>query len=306
MKLINLSRVADLKEHTLIKERPVLVPPNIDIDKFYAGIQDTQNWYLGYKHQIPFTLSNNYEVIDLQCHPLCIELKERLAAVYFFDFHVSNNGFLITTHQVVAYLFGSGRKAYRNGFVCRVGETEIHHRDSNPRNNNPGNLVYVSPNANKILAALVNQKSFSKVEQPNQPILWNNSGNPVKCQVHHFINIALSTIRLTAANRKEFSQTKENNMSLNHLVHVARQTLTKGWDSAEKLFESGAVCVKSVGQLFDRCVQVKNNFLTKTQEVFVDMSRVDTPSAREVQSNQFITQCSQQLNIPIEDWYTPA
>lgn len=82
------------------------------------------------------------------------ELFKLLNKIGFFDFHSTNNGFICYMHQITLYLH-KGWKMYRKGLMCNKGVLEIHHKDHNPSNCNPQNLVYVTPYENKLLSRIV-------------------------------------------------------------------------------------------------------------------------------------------------------
>lgn len=84
------------------------------------------------------------------------QLFKKLEALAIFDFHYTNvNRSILGMHQIVMYL-RSGIYIFRyKGHTCNHGELEVHHLDSNPLNNTYENLVYVTPQQNKLCAEAV-------------------------------------------------------------------------------------------------------------------------------------------------------
>lgn len=82
------------------------------------------------------------------------ELFKLLALIGFFDYHQTNNGFIILNSQVIFYIH-KGWRDYREGGFMLKDESEIHHLDHNSSNDNPNNLVKVTPYENKMLATCV-------------------------------------------------------------------------------------------------------------------------------------------------------
>lgn len=77
-----------------------------------------------------------------------------LHLIGFFDYHQTNNGFVITRYQVV-YFLSQGWRDYRDGQFMLHLESEYHHLDHNPYNDILSNLVKVTPYENKLLATCV-------------------------------------------------------------------------------------------------------------------------------------------------------
>lgn len=125
-------------------------------------------------------------------------LYQLLHLVGFFDFHVTNTQRLIVgLHQVVAYAYW-GWKAYRNGFLARRGEVEVHHIDDNPLNNHPRNLIYVSPMENCLVAQAIRSECGSCVLH-GKTIPFNRQGRLVKNPIAYFVSIVKLSIERTFA-----------------------------------------------------------------------------------------------------------
>lgn len=91
------------------------------------------------------------------------ELFRKLSAIGFFSFHSTNNGYTCYLHQITLYL-ATGWKLYRNeGQFCECGLKEIHHLDSDPTNNDPSNLTYITPHQNKALSVMSGTRYFGTV-----------------------------------------------------------------------------------------------------------------------------------------------
>lgn len=112
------------------------------------------------------------------------ELFYLLTLLGFFDYHRSNRTRrIIYEHQVVHYLT-TGWHAYKNGKFMLKDQQEIHHLDHDVTNNNPSNLVVVTPAENKLLANCLGGFNFSAVKD--------------KADIRpDFFKLVLATIRAT-------------------------------------------------------------------------------------------------------------
>ena len=92
-------------------------------------------------------------------------LFEAITDLAFFDFQSTNiERAIVGYHQVVLYLHrGIWAWRYKSNKVIASGKTECHHLDSNPSNNNIDNLVYVTPQQNKLCANAVHSKYLGQV-----------------------------------------------------------------------------------------------------------------------------------------------
>jgi HNH endonuclease len=119
------------------------------------------------------------------------EIFKALRDVGFFDFHVTNGGTRVYLHQIQLYCKPNkgGWQLYCAGQICRKAELEVHHLNHDVKDCEPENLVYVSPEENKLLAECVlGGKYFGKVMKISMGIM-------LKCQ--HFVSIKNETIRRT-------------------------------------------------------------------------------------------------------------
>jgi hypothetical protein len=82
------------------------------------------------------------------------ELFKLLNIISFFDYHQTNNGFIILRSQVVYYIY-KGWREYRDGNFMVKGELDYHHLDHDCTNDSPSNLVKTTPYENKLLATCV-------------------------------------------------------------------------------------------------------------------------------------------------------
>jgi hypothetical protein len=84
----------------------------------------------------------------------------------FFEFHCTNTQRQICSlHQIVLYLH-KGWELFLFGYTCPCGTYEIHHLDHDPRNCEPENLVYVTPQENQILASITKMSYHSNAQIP--------------------------------------------------------------------------------------------------------------------------------------------
>lgn len=92
---------------------------------------------------------NSYIYVTRQLNP---SLFKALDKVGFFKFHITNvKKQIAAVHQIVLFCF-KGWKKLQFGLYCRAGQTEVHHLDHNPQNNDPSNLWYVTPTQNKVIS----------------------------------------------------------------------------------------------------------------------------------------------------------
>jgi hypothetical protein len=78
-------------------------------------------------------------------------LKEQIGKDGFFDYHVTNKGYLVGEHQIVAYYFSGGIHHMRRGGVAKKGELEVHHLNGKTVDNKPANLRYVSVRMHEVI-----------------------------------------------------------------------------------------------------------------------------------------------------------
>lgn len=88
------------------------------------------------------------------------EIFEYLDALQFFAFQITNKKREVVSIHQAALWFTRGIFAWRyhSDKVKNGGRTEVHHRDSNPSNNDPSNLCYVTPQQNSLCANAVSKK----------------------------------------------------------------------------------------------------------------------------------------------------
>jgi HNH endonuclease len=145
------------------------------------------------RREFTCTMQGKYVVLHSRSNALLFLILEECG---FFQFHATNTRRLIVgLHQVVAFAH-FGWKAYRNGFIARRGEVEVHHLDDDPTNNHPSNLVYVSPQENLLVAQAVRRFNSSRIIT-GQTIAFNRQGRLVKDPVAYFIRIVRLSIQRT-------------------------------------------------------------------------------------------------------------
>jgi hypothetical protein len=108
---------------------------------------------------------SGYLCIRFENHP---ELKQALDDLGFFFMHSTNKGHVAGVHQIVLFLHkGFWRVRYRPD-RCKAakGQVEVHHLDSNRKNNDKLNLVYVTPQQNSLCANAVHHIYDGKLTTP--------------------------------------------------------------------------------------------------------------------------------------------
>lgn len=116
----------------------------------------------------------------------------------FWDFHSTNHQKMICSlHQVVLYAY-KGYRYFLLGYTCPAGTYEIHHLDHDPSNNDLGNLVYVTPQENQILASITRMSYHSNAQSAH----IGSFGR--KHPLTHFAKLARSTF-IRTFNRLGFS-----------------------------------------------------------------------------------------------------
>jgi hypothetical protein len=113
----------------------------------------------------------------------------------FFNFHVTNKGFIVSRHQVVAYA-NFGFRAYLNGFVAKKNEVTVHHLNSTPGDDRASNLEYASPTDN-LLCAEASRTSYRGKVESTQPTIFNRQGKRIKDHIHHLLILINRTIDAT-------------------------------------------------------------------------------------------------------------
>ena len=96
----------------------------------------------------------------------------------FFEFHTTNNGFVVSVQQIIAF-FNYGYKALANGFTANYGEVEVHHLDSNCFNNEPHNLVYLSCHDHYIVSQASKTPFFDKPAKERITTPFNKQGRKI-------------------------------------------------------------------------------------------------------------------------------
>jgi hypothetical protein len=138
----------------------------------------------------PIVTKHGYRVYNLHKHKL---LKAILEQYSFFDFYTTNNGHMVGEHQIVSFFYW-GYNALMNGFKAPKDEINVHHKDSNPSNNNPYNLVYLSTQDHLLVSALANSKILTKdFVKGNTP--FNRQGRSIKNITAFLVNVARDTMR---------------------------------------------------------------------------------------------------------------
>lgn len=113
----------------------------------------------------------------------------------FFEFHISNNKFIVGLHQIVAYIY-KGYRSYINGYTVEKGYIEIHHLDSNPRNNHITNLVYVSTQEH-LLISQASLNYTTTIVKSCEPCPFNSKGEPVSDALKRLSYLVYTTIKRT-------------------------------------------------------------------------------------------------------------
>ena len=117
-----------------------------------------------------YTNKNGYIVLTRDSNSHIFSLLD-LAG--FFDFHCTNSKKEIAGHhQIMLYIY-QGYRFLMKGFTCPWGTYEVHHLDSDPSNNSPSNLTYVTPQENAICASLSSMKYHGFVDSPHIGI-WDS------------------------------------------------------------------------------------------------------------------------------------
>jgi hypothetical protein len=91
----------------------------------------------------------NRHQITRQSYKILFDLLDQAG---FFNFHITNSGKSCLVYQIIKFFLrrNGGWELMRNGIVCQMGQMEIHHINHNPDDNSEGNLIYVSPELNKL------------------------------------------------------------------------------------------------------------------------------------------------------------
>lgn len=129
-----------------------------------------------------FYLKNKHEV-----------LFNRLQRVGFFDFYTTNNGWIVSEHQIVAFFCCGGYKAMKNGFVAKKGEIEIHHINSVTTDNRPENLVYLSTSDHQAVSMLSHTAFLSDIKE----VLctpFNRQGKSITDHYHYIYSVVVETV----------------------------------------------------------------------------------------------------------------
>jgi hypothetical protein len=148
----------------------------------------------------PMTTKDGYRVYSLNKHKL---LKAKLEQYKFFDFHISNHGHIVSEHQIVAF-FHWGYKALMNGFIATKEDINVHHINSNPNDNRPENLIYLSTNDHLLVSMLANSKILTPtITKGHTP--FNRQGKPIANIYTFLTNIIRDTMRQSIAIFKPFS-----------------------------------------------------------------------------------------------------
>lgn len=101
---------------------------------------------------------------DKYCRLYRSENKELFAELdrqNFFSLFVTNRGVVVCLHQVV-WFAENGYNWLNKGLIIKESERSIHHKDSNPQNNEPSNLVMVTNWEHQIIETSKNQYVKSK------------------------------------------------------------------------------------------------------------------------------------------------
>jgi hypothetical protein len=116
-----------------------------------------------------------------------------LDEIGFFQFHVTNSGWIVGLHQVVAFI-SYGWKALKNGFIAKKDEIEVHHIDGNISNNKADNLVYLSKQDHVLVSSVSSTPTYG-IPKSSVPTPFNRQGKKIQECAHHFlVNIAKETI----------------------------------------------------------------------------------------------------------------
>jgi hypothetical protein len=126
-----------------------------------------------------------------------LELFNFLLENGFFDFHLTNSGWVVGVHQVVAFC-SYGYKALANGFTAKYGEIEVHHINANPLSNDPSNLVYLSTADHQIVSMASNTVFFDKPSSSRTATPFNGQGKKVWGHNRFLANVIAATVAFVA------------------------------------------------------------------------------------------------------------
>lgn len=139
-----------------------------------------------YKIEFLGQFPHRYKVIKLDSlanRPLL----ERLRADGFFDLHVTNNGYIVGEHQVIAFYHCGGVHAVKRGYTLAKGEWSVHHINSDTLNNSPKNLRYLPDWAHAQITKqqrrvhiYLKQNFSTDIQLVGEGDLFDRNGRPVR------------------------------------------------------------------------------------------------------------------------------
>jgi len=124
-------------------------------------------------------------------HP---ELFVQLHEVGFFDFNISNSGWVVGAHAVVAFL-AYGWNALHRGITINKHTHQVHHLNNVSWDNNPENLVYLTLHTHNLVSQ-VSDSNFvgSAPSQDLSHLQFNNGGRIVKNYAHFVTTVIAKTL----------------------------------------------------------------------------------------------------------------
>lgn len=120
-------------------------------------------------------------------------LFDWLESTGFFQFHVTNKGYVVGVHQIVAFAT-YGYKALANGFTAKFGEIEVHHINGNPLDNSPDNLVYLSCDDHHLVSRASDTPFYEKPSAERMVTPFNRRGKKIVGWNRFLANIIAATI----------------------------------------------------------------------------------------------------------------
>lgn len=118
-----------------------------------------------------------------------------LSDIGFFKFNTTNNANIVGLHQIVAYIT-KGYKAFTSGFTI-TKNIHVHHIDSNPSNNTPSNLIYVTSQEHLLITQACDLNTDHIKVYTGDVCPFNSKGLPVLNQFQRLSNLVSKTITKT-------------------------------------------------------------------------------------------------------------
>lgn len=139
------------------------------------------------------SIKGGYKVLTRNKNTYLFNLLDQVG---IFDFNESNSGGILCLHQIVAYIY-HGYKAFCNGFTINKKSIQVHHIDSDPTNNAPGNLTYLSCQEHLMVTQATTITNDNIIVSNCDPCPFNRNGKPISNFYHRLSYLVSITINRT-------------------------------------------------------------------------------------------------------------